>query len=228
MYIVLLLHLLLQLANSSRIQRANDKRQHDPNEYKRRKMYLQKPAVTPSFPHDPQRIEYENCDWINYNRRFLPKSMNTKPYDVKISDRDFFTKHGHVTLSKVLNLRELNYPVPIRSSTKKNQKLRLGKVLRSCAQEVLDSTAIWNEGDRKGAPPFHRIFNMWRGAKGKGNKNKFMSDLVTNPRFSKIAADLLGVKKVRLYQDSLFWKAASHNRSRWHQDKVASPVSKKV
>ena len=54
---------------------------------------------------------------------------------------------------------------------------------------------------------------------------KLISNLITAPRFGKIAADLLGVKKVRLYQDSLFWKAGGHNASRWHQDKVAGPFS---
>ena len=33
----------------------------------------------------------------------------------------------------------------------------------------------------------------------------------------------MNVSAVRLYQDSLFFKAASHNVSRWHQDHVATP-----
>jgi hypothetical protein len=48
-------------------------------------------------------------------------------------------------------------------------------------------------------------------------------ELVTSPRFGKIVADLLGVDKIRLYQDSLFYKDANHNSSKWHQDMVAAP-----
>ena len=211
-----LLYLLLLncfITRSSRIDRANDPSTRKKDEF------LYKPAVTPGYPHDSKRIEYKDCDWINSNKNILPKSLQSKPYKITTSQIDHFHKHGHVTLPKVLTLRELNFNVPtIASKKKKKKKLRLGKALKLCAKEVLDSNAIWGEKQLNQTPSFHRIFNMWR-------KNKLISNLITAPRFGKIAADLLGVKKVRLYQDSLFWKAGGHNASRWHQDKVAGPFS---
>ena len=167
------------------------------------------------YPHDATRNDYQdswNCDWINTNKKTLPKSLQNKPYKITTSQVNHFHTHGHVTLPKILTRRELNYNVPTISATK--QTIRLDKALKLCAEDFYHN--LIGRKFYHDVLPFHRIFNMWR-------KNRLISDLITAPRFGKIAADLLGVKKVRLYQDSLFWKSAHHNSSAWHQDIVAAP-----
>ena len=129
MLFLLYLLLLNCFTHSSRIDRANDPSTRKKDEF------LYKPAVTPGYPHDPKRIEYKDCDWINSNKNILPKSLQSKPYKMTTSQIDHLHKHGHVTLPKVLTLRELNFNVPtIASTKKKKKKLRLGKALKLCAK----------------------------------------------------------------------------------------------
>jgi hypothetical protein len=217
MIILVLLLLLVQSTHASRIDRANDPTGHVADGE-----ILHKPAVLPSSPHDPNRDEYLDCDWIDsrqYDSRshragtMIPSTLENKPYALSPSQIAYFNSHGHVTLPRILTLRELNHRVPTTSPSQRY--LKFGAAIKKCMSHVLDSNAIWGAATDD-VPSFHRIHNMWR-------KVPFIQEIVTSPRLGQLAADLLGVKRVRLYQDSLFWKSGMHNVSRWHQDMVASP-----
>lgn len=64
--------------------------------------------------------------------------------------------------------------------------------------------------------PFMQLFNLWK-------KNKSMAAISLSPTLGKIAADLLGVSSVRLYQDALFVKRPGDGPTQWHSDLNIAP-----
>ena len=64
---------------------------------------------------------------------------------------------------------------------------------------------------------FTQVTNVWR-----------LSDaarrIVFDPRFARIAGDLLGVESVRLYHDQALFKPPGANRTPWHQDRYYWPL----
>ena len=216
LYFALTLHLLSHhlhhtTANIGRIHRANNPTGEGANNRSNLK-----PAVTPSPPHDSRRTEYDDCDWIDPSD-IVPKSLSTKHYTVTPSQLHHYNLHGHVTL-RVLGIRDLTHRIPTYHPA--HPRIKFAIALRTCAQHIFDSNAIWgappSSSSHQHQPSFHRIHNLFQ-------KTPLISNLVTSPRISKIVADLLNVDRIRLYQDSLFWKDANHNSSRWHQDMVAAP-----
>ena len=67
-------------------------------------------------------------------------------------------------------------------------------------------------------PPFLQTFNMWRDP-----RNKELLPLFFSKGLGKIAADLLGVNAVRLYQDSMFVKRPGDGPTLWHSDLHMTP-----
>lgn len=65
--------------------------------------------------------------------------------------------------------------------------------------------------------PFVRVHNIWE----QGGAAK---EFVLSPAFAKVAADLLGVPAVRLYQDSVFIKEPGDGISPWHRDQAVVPL----
>ena len=64
---------------------------------------------------------------------------------------------------------------------------------------------------------FLQIMNLWR-------KDDGLKRFVFDKTFAQIAADLLGVKKVRLYHDQALFKEPGGGRTPWHQDKYYWPL----
>ena len=64
--------------------------------------------------------------------------------------------------------------------------------------------------------PFLQLFNVWK-------KSKVMSSIGLSPDLAKVAADLLGAKAVRLYQDALFIKRPGDGPTNWHSDLNMAP-----
>ena len=56
-----------------------------------------------------------------------------------------------------------------------------------------------------------QLFNIWRSSPA-------AYDIVHSPSLGKIAADLLGVDAVRIYQDAVFIKRAGDGPTLWHSD----------
>lgn len=64
---------------------------------------------------------------------------------------------------------------------------------------------------------FLQIHNLWQ-------LNDKVKDFVLAKRFGKIAADLLGVKNVRLYHDQALYKEPGGGKTPWHQDQYYWPI----
>ncbi|CAM9558561.1 unnamed protein product [Chrysoparadoxa australica] len=68
--------------------------------------------------------------------------------------------------------------------------------------------------------PFLQVFNLWRTA---GPHKAAVKALATSPRLTSVAAQLLGCKRLRLYQDSVFNKAPGNGPTLWHSDCGTAP-----
>ena len=64
---------------------------------------------------------------------------------------------------------------------------------------------------------FLQITNLWQ-------KDEGVKQFVFEKRFARIAADLLGVEKVRLYHDQALFKEPGGGYTPWHQDKYYWPL----
>lgn len=64
--------------------------------------------------------------------------------------------------------------------------------------------------------PFLQLFNVWK-------KSKKLASVALSSSLGKVAADLLGVPAVRLYQDALFIKRVGDGQTQWHSDLNQSP-----
>ncbi|MDP2437893.1 MAG: phytanoyl-CoA dioxygenase family protein [archaeon] len=82
------------------------------------------------------------------------------------------------------------------------------------ALRILSATAA--QSGPKGSKPFFRAHNLWQ-------ENDVMRAFVMSPRIGGVARRLLGCERVRLYQDSAFFKEAGDRPSPWHQDLAAAP-----
>lgn len=67
-------------------------------------------------------------------------------------------------------------------------------------------------------PGFIRAYNLWE-------KGEAVARLVLSRRFGRIAADLLGAERVRLYQDQTFFKGPGDGPSPPHQDMNSAPFA---
>ncbi len=65
---------------------------------------------------------------------------------------------------------------------------------------------------------FLQMMNLWE-------EDATIKEFVQAKRFGQIAADLLGVKKVRLYHDQALFKEAGGGHTPWHQDQFYWPLS---
>lgn len=64
---------------------------------------------------------------------------------------------------------------------------------------------------------FLQIMNLWR-------HDEKVKKLVMSKRLAKVAADLLGVKNVRIYHDQALFKEAGGGPTPWHQDQFYWPI----
>ena len=64
---------------------------------------------------------------------------------------------------------------------------------------------------------FLQVMNLWR-------KDEAVKSFVFEKRFAQLAADLLGVEKVRLYHDQALFKEPGGGHTPWHQDKYYWPL----
>ena len=69
----------------------------------------------------------------------------------------------------------------------------------------------------EGSAPFLQAFNLWR-------TSAEVAELAASPALAGAAAALLGVDRVRLYQDSLFVKRPGDGQTHWHSDLAMSPL----
>ncbi|GAB5372323.1 hypothetical protein AAMO2058_001655500 [Amorphochlora amoebiformis] len=65
--------------------------------------------------------------------------------------------------------------------------------------------------------PFLQLFNLWK-------TNPAARNISRSPKLCTAVADLLGVNKLCLYQDSLFVKFPGHSETSWHSDLGLAPL----
>lgn len=112
-----------------------------------------------------------------------------------------FRAHGHIFMPSILNEQEVGiyHKVINRAATKFNlEKRKLA------------------ERDTYGKA-FLQIMNLWE-------RDLAVRQFTLAKRFGKIAADLLGVDRVRLYHDQALYKEPNGGPTPWHQDQYYWPL----
>ncbi|HVS13682.1 MAG TPA: phytanoyl-CoA dioxygenase family protein [Thermoanaerobaculia bacterium] len=116
-------------------------------------------------------------------------------------ERERFERQGHLTLRAVLD----------RSEVAAWAELVRGA---AAASEPLAPTDQEGEVYRRA---FTQYTNLWR-------IEPRLRGLVCSPRLAGLAADLLGVERVRLYHDQALFKAPGGGHTPWHQDQAYWPL----
>jgi ectoine hydroxylase-related dioxygenase (phytanoyl-CoA dioxygenase family) len=143
----------------------------------------------------------------------LDISLNimSKPIEVLPSLDDFkklqpenileFQEKGHTLVKEVLSTEEIDAyrPVIVNAADRYNTEKR----------ELQDRDTY--------GKAFLQIMNLWQCDE---NAKKF----VLAKRMAKIAADLMGVKNVRLYHDQALFKEPGGGPTPWHQDQYYWPI----
>lgn len=65
---------------------------------------------------------------------------------------------------------------------------------------------------------FLQVTNLWR-------RNQMVREFVLSPRLGRIAAELMGVRGVRLYHDQALYKEPSGGHTPWHADQFYWPLA---
>jgi ectoine hydroxylase-related dioxygenase (phytanoyl-CoA dioxygenase family) len=90
-------------------------------------------------------------------------------------------------------------------------------------QAILDGVQKLNTERRKMeerdtyGKAFLQIFNLWR-------QNETLKKFVLAKRFAHVAAQLMGVERVRLYHDQALFKEPGGGHTPWHQDQYYWPL----
>jgi ectoine hydroxylase-related dioxygenase (phytanoyl-CoA dioxygenase family) len=125
--------------------------------------------------------------------------MTQKPdklrYEISDSQRAEFWQNGHILLHGVADSDEI---------------AKFQPAIKHASREFNNETKNLAERDTYGKA-FLQIMNLWR-------RDETVKKFVFEKRFAQIAADLLGVEKVRLYHDQALFKEPSGGHTPWHQD----------
>ena len=112
-----------------------------------------------------------------------------------------FRKNGHTLTRNIISKGEL---APYR------------KAIVEAAEKFNTEKRKMEDRDTYGKA-FLQIMNLW-------TKNEDVKKFVLAKRFGKIAANLLGVKNVRIYHDQALFKEAGGGPTPWHQDQYYWPL----
>lgn len=129
----------------------------------------------------------------------LPQLSDTR--NISEEEKKSFRENGHILISGVLDKEEVK---------------SYRNVINKAAHQFNTEKRKLEDRDTYGKA-FLQIMNLWE-----------VDDDVKNytlaKRFGKIAADLLGVEKVRLYHDQALYKEPGGGLTPWHQDQYYWPV----
>lgn len=123
--------------------------------------------------------------------------------EVKISEDTIkeFRKKGHTLTRNLLNKEEAEV---------------YHAVIRNAAEKYNTEKRKMEDRDTYGKA-FLQIMNLWC-------NDDAVKKFVLSKRFAKVAADLLGVKNVRIYHDQALYKEPGGGPTPWHQDQYYWPV----
>lgn len=116
-------------------------------------------------------------------------------YQLSDGQIDEFQSNGYILLRKVATPEEVKYYRPI-----------ISEVVYKYSIE----TRNLSERNTYGKA-FLQVTNLWEA-------DEKVKEFVFTRKFAQIAADLLGVEKVRLYHDQALFKEANGGYTPWHQD----------
>lgn len=125
----------------------------------------------------------------------MQKTAVKKTYTITDSQTAEFCEKGHILLPTVATADEI---------------ARFRPAIRSAVFEYNTETRPLEERDTYGRA-FLQIMNLWR-------RDEEVKNFVFEKKFAQIAADLLGVEKVRLYHDQALFKEPNGGFTPWHQD----------
>lgn len=116
-------------------------------------------------------------------------------YKISVKQIADFQTNGHILLREVASQEEINLYRP--------------KISEAVYKFSTEKRKL-SERDTYGKA-FLQITNLWE-------RDEVVKEFVFNKRFAQIAADLLGVEKVRLYHDQALFKESGGGHTPWHQD----------
>ena len=122
-------------------------------------------------------------------------------YKLSTSEINKFREDGHILLRHLLEAQEVAV---------------YRDVIAEAALKYNTEKRALSERDTYGKA-FLQIMNLWR-------IDEHVKKFVFSKRFAKVAADLLGVKNVRLYHDQALFKEAGGGPTPWHQDQYYWPI----
>lgn len=129
----------------------------------------------------------------------LPKLDDCKEIpDAQVKE---FHKKGHTLIRNILSQDHVS---------------AYRKVILEAAHKYNTEKRKLEERDTYGKA-FLQIMNLWR-------SDERVKKFVLAKRFAKIAADLLGVKNVRIYHDQALFKEPGGGPTPWHQDQYYWPI----
>jgi len=133
-------------------------------------------------------------------------NINTLPdlssdYSLSESQIAQFREQGHIMLSGVCSPEEIEI---------------YREVLNSAAYGHSNETRPMEERDTYGKA-FLQVMNLWV-------QDEAVKRYTLARRFARIAAQLMGVKGVRLYHDQALYKEAHGGHTPWHQDQYYWPL----
>lgn len=122
-------------------------------------------------------------------------------YTVSESQIQAFRENGHIYLEGVATPSDAE---------------RYRKTINDAADSHGGTDVPLEQRDTYGKA-FQKHMNLWAVDEG-------VKEFVLNPRFGKLAADLLGVDGVRVYHDQALFKEPGGGPTPWHQDQYYWPV----
>ncbi len=119
----------------------------------------------------------------------------SKNYLLSDAQKSSFAENGHILLPNILTPNET---APFQTV------INQASYLYSTEKRKLEDRDTYGKA-------FLQIMNLW-------TRNEKVKKFVFAKRFAQIAADLLGVEKVRLYHDQALFKEPHGGHTPWHQD----------
>ncbi|GAB3505823.1 phytanoyl-CoA dioxygenase family protein [Spirosoma knui] len=135
------------------------------------------------------------------DKAVLSEELNT-PYALSPEAIAFYRQNGYVKLKQVLSPAVLSYYGDIITEL----VFRLNTLTKPMEERTTYERA------------FLQIMNLWQ-------EDEQAKAFVFSKRLAKIAADLMGVKSVRLYHDQALYKEPSGGITPWHADQFYWPLA---
>jgi len=151
----------------------------------------------------------------------LQERLGREVDDVGLDVQLHFSRHGHACTRQIFDGDEMDelrgvienaVEVSEFEAWQWTVRSHFGEAIANQMEDVFDC-----QDTLDGIPvAFLQHFNLWRQSEG-------VRALTHSPRIAKVAASLLGTKRVRLYQDAVFVKRPGDSTTRWHADLHMAP-----